>query len=182
MTEHPRIGLVGCGASKLPHAAPARDLYTGHLFRKSAAYAEATCERWYILSAKHGLLHPDQIVEPYDQRLTTRPRTVDGRRIATPWAAAVSGAILNEVGVHGIWTSTFVVLAGSVYADNIATLPLRTESPLAGLGIGQRLAWLNHALARHQAAAGYRHRNGCKPGGRCAWDCPGHDEGTSRHG
>jgi hypothetical protein len=70
------VGLVGCAARKLQGPAPARELYVSQLFRKASAYAEATCDRWYILSAKHGLVHPDTVLEPYDVRLGAGPRTL----------------------------------------------------------------------------------------------------------
>lgn len=112
------------------------------LFTASRRYAEATCDAWFVLSAKHGLLRPDDIIEPYDARLTTSPRVVDGRTIPSAWAGDVSRALLAEVGVTGLWATTFVVLAGAAYAEHIATLSLRCEYPLVGLGIGRRKSWL----------------------------------------
>lgn len=64
-----RTGIVGCASAKLFRPAPARELYTSQLFPKASFYAEATCERWYILSAKHGLVHPDTVLELYDVKL-----------------------------------------------------------------------------------------------------------------
>lgn len=58
------VGLVGCASQKLKRPAPARELYVSPLFKKASAYAEATCDRWYVLSAKHGLVHPDAVLEP----------------------------------------------------------------------------------------------------------------------
>ncbi|MDQ0619218.1 DUF6884 domain-containing protein [Arthrobacter globiformis] len=54
------IGLVACASQKLQRPAPARELYVSQWFKKASAYAELTCDRWYILSAKHGLIYPDQ--------------------------------------------------------------------------------------------------------------------------
>lgn len=68
------VGLVGCASQKLRRAAPARELYVSQLFKKASAYAEKTCDRWYILSAKHGLVHPDEVLEPYDVKLDTHAR------------------------------------------------------------------------------------------------------------
>src|SRR3990172_9853687 len=66
-----RVGLVGCTKSKQTHAAPARDLYTpSALFRGRRDYVERSCGRWFVLSAKYGLVDPDSIIEPYDQTLT----------------------------------------------------------------------------------------------------------------
>jgi hypothetical protein len=30
-------------------------------------YAEATQDNWRILSGKHGLIHPETVIEPYDE-------------------------------------------------------------------------------------------------------------------
>jgi hypothetical protein len=68
------VGLVGCGKTKLPHPAPAGELYTGQLFRAAFAYARKTYDRTYILSAKYGLVHPATVIAPYDLTLTTLPR------------------------------------------------------------------------------------------------------------
>jgi hypothetical protein len=50
-----RLGLVGCVKGKLP-AAAAAELYTSPLFRFRRAYVERTCDSWYVLFAKHGLV------------------------------------------------------------------------------------------------------------------------------
>ncbi|MDQ0864970.1 hypothetical protein QF036_002551 [Arthrobacter globiformis] len=74
-TENYTVDLVGCASQKLRRPAPARELYVSQLFNKAAASAEQTCDRWYVLSAKHGLLHPDAILEPHDMKLGTNHRT-----------------------------------------------------------------------------------------------------------
>jgi len=62
--------IIGCGGAKLDHAAPARDLYTGQAFRLNLAAALALVDgddgRVAILSAKHGIVQLDEIIEPYD--------------------------------------------------------------------------------------------------------------------
>lgn len=60
------ITLVGCGKAKRENAAPARDLYTSSYFAAKRNYVERSGREWYVLSAKHGLLDPDEVVEPYD--------------------------------------------------------------------------------------------------------------------
>ena len=71
------VYLVGCGKSKLDHPAPARHIYTGSLFQKALEYAEMKALREgadiWILSAKHGLLSPGDIIDPYDLALTSLP-------------------------------------------------------------------------------------------------------------
>lgn len=63
------VGLVACSSQKLQHPAPARELYVSALFTKASAYAEQSCDRWYVLSAKHGLVRPETSLELYDMRL-----------------------------------------------------------------------------------------------------------------
>ena len=67
-----RALVVGCGAAKRSEAAPARDLYTGSLFRAAREHAEGSGLPWRILSAEYGLLTPDKVVEPYDRHMRTR--------------------------------------------------------------------------------------------------------------
>ena len=62
----PRVALVGCSATKLKHAAPARELYTSALFRAAYAYAETTCAAVLIVSAFHGVVAPKAVIRPYD--------------------------------------------------------------------------------------------------------------------
>lgn len=39
--------------------------------RSPPAWAIAHCDQWAILSAKHGLIDPDKVIEPYDVTLST---------------------------------------------------------------------------------------------------------------
>lgn len=48
--------VIGCGKAKLDRAAPARELYTGSLFRMARRYAVASKRPWVILSGAHGII------------------------------------------------------------------------------------------------------------------------------
>lgn len=63
--------IIPCGGAKLEEPAPARELYTGSMFRDqlNTALTMTTPDQIRILSAKHGLLELDQIVEPYDVKM-----------------------------------------------------------------------------------------------------------------
>lgn len=64
-----RVTLVQCTASKREGCHPARDLYDeSRYFRRMRAWAEARGNPWFILSAKHGLVEPDEVVCDYDER------------------------------------------------------------------------------------------------------------------
>jgi hypothetical protein len=60
------IALVSCGKRKLQQPSPAKDLYTSTRFRAARKFSESFADDWFILSAKHGLISPDEIVAPYD--------------------------------------------------------------------------------------------------------------------
>ena len=61
-----RVGLIGCVKSKQERPAAAKDLYVSTLFRGRRLYVETSCDRYFIISAKYGLVDPDDIIEPYD--------------------------------------------------------------------------------------------------------------------
>jgi hypothetical protein len=71
--------VVPCSSSKLAHCAPARLLYTGTTFRLAPRVVEReaalTAEPGLptsvlIMSARHGLITPDTVIDPYDQTIT----------------------------------------------------------------------------------------------------------------
>jgi hypothetical protein len=125
------IGLVACGKRKLGHPAPAAELYRGDLFRKASAYCEATYDRWFVLSALHGLVEPGMVLEPYDVTLVGMPA-----RARRGWADRV----LRQIYAAMIPSPMFFLHAGRDYADFLEPV-LPNEWPVRGLGIGRQLAW-----------------------------------------
>ena len=53
------VYLVSCVSGKKRGRLPAQDLYESAWFKKARAYVEARGACWFILSAEHGLLHPE---------------------------------------------------------------------------------------------------------------------------
>ena len=86
----PRIALVGCGSSKIDlddgETVSAGELYDSTYFRLKREFAETCCEKWRILSAKHGLLRPDDEIESYDASLNPRSDSYIGDYEAGKWA------------------------------------------------------------------------------------------------
>jgi hypothetical protein len=128
-----RIALVACCRSKLEYAALAAELYTSTLFRKAAAYAR-TFDAWYILSAKYGLVRPQDVIEPYDVTLLKMPKA---DRLT--WGQKVK----QQMTEAGIADAQFVGLAGARYIEPLVLAGLTLETPMKGMGIGQQLAWLS---------------------------------------
>lgn len=132
-----RLILVGCGKTKLAHRARAKTLYTGNLFQAARAYAEQSGAPWRVLSARYGAVSPNEMIEPYDHRL--KAHGIEPRQ----WANSVAHTIMLH---HGL-DLVVEILAGvdyaaplvSVLADRFPSIVCST--PLAGLQVGQRLAW-----------------------------------------
>jgi hypothetical protein len=74
--------IIPCGAAKLDHAAPAAELYTGSMFADALRTARSMTadENIRILSAKHGLVRLDHVIEPYEMKMSNKD-SVTGFRI-----------------------------------------------------------------------------------------------------
>lgn len=137
---HLPIVMVACCGQKLDRAAPAEDLYTSDLFRKSRAWAERFGVYWFILSAKHGVVAPGQVIKPYDETLNDmdpHELAMWGKRVSYQW---------GESDRWGKGRRPVVVLAGSRYrrwCDGRGW-----HVPMAGLGIGHQKAWLKAQLSQ----------------------------------
>jgi hypothetical protein len=132
-----RALLLGCVATKRANRAPAKDLYCSQLWFGRRRYAESTGRPWFILSALYGLVEPDQLLDPYDLALTDLAAG-DRRR----WGEEVVAELAARLPLDG---AVLEVHAGSAYGKAIEE-PLRRRGarisvPLAGLGLGQQLAW-----------------------------------------
>lgn len=129
--------LISCSKSKRATKAPARELYTGKLFKKAVAWAERHDHPWFIISALHGLVTPDQELQPYDyplNQLRAREREA--------WAQRAIG-VLDKYASSG---SHAVLIMSELYRTHIQTALLEHrityENPLEGMGIGQQMKWL----------------------------------------
>jgi len=84
------VFLIECSGQKLSGESRASELYTSDRFVKARALAEKKSDNWYILSAKHGLVEPNQIVQPYDLDI----RSLKPPQI-TEWAERASLSIMQ---------------------------------------------------------------------------------------
>lgn len=127
------VYLVGCSDTKRVGPCLARELYTGDLFLKARAYVQARQAEWYILSAKYGLLHPDDPVDYYN--LHIRGLSLAQRRA---WAERVRAAMTER----DLMAHPLICFAGKTYRTALELPPgVHVEAPLEGLGIGQQLGW-----------------------------------------
>ena len=141
-----RVGLVGCVKEKAPSRRAARDLYTSKLFEGRRRYVESTCDTWWILSAEHGLVDPDELLDPYDTPLKSARRD-DRRR----WSNRVLAAIDTRVGL--VVGDVIEIHAGAEYRDSGLVLGLGERgisvvNPTEGMGIGTQLRFYKLEAAR----------------------------------
>lgn len=151
------LAIIACSASKLDKAAPARDLYTGALFKASLAVAEDMADRVVILSAKHGVLELDAVVEPYDVSLASMDKT---QKLI--WGDMVARALLKVLGIKDRTNikeceavgSRVLCLAPGSYVKCIGHLygKGKWSMPLEGLGIGHQKQRLAAMLQQKEAA------------------------------
>lgn len=107
-------------------------MYQSTWFKKAKGFVG---ERdYYIISAKYGLLHPVDLIQPYDISLYDL-----GKAQKIRWGSSVASSIQDKIPRH----QTLVFLAGKAYIKYIAGWlgDYKVETPLKGLGIGQQLKW-----------------------------------------
>lgn len=131
-----KIVLLSCVSKKLESPAAARDLYTSALFKKSLSYAiRQDPDAIFILSAEHGLLHPDTIIDPYDKTLNRMP--IADRK---SWA---NNVIRDLAKYCDLEKDLFLILAGRKYCEFLLPHLRNVENPMSVMGIGKRLKFLS---------------------------------------
>jgi hypothetical protein len=131
------IALIACTKSKAGAALPAALLYQSPLFRKSLLYALSNTDRIFILSAKHGVLQMDEVVEPYELSI----KDLDTTQRAN-WISKVTTRLTKLI----VASDTVHLLAGLEYTRPL--LPVfhkigcRIISPLGNKSLGHRISWL----------------------------------------
>jgi uncharacterized protein DUF6884 len=138
--EPATVVLISCSKSKLDKKAAARELYTGQLFKKAVAWAERHGYQWFVISALHGLVTPNQTIAPYDYSLKDRR----GSRERQSWAHRT---IRGQLTTHVSKASHAILIMPELYRRYIQP-ELDRESitytnPLQRLAIGKQMRWLD---------------------------------------
>lgn len=134
------LGLISCTKSKQDYPCKASEMYQpSDLFRKAYAYAVRNYDFVAILSAKYGLLFPDDKIEPYD--LTLNNMKSQQRK---EWAEKVFNQMQNRLKLENY---KVFFHAGKKYREYIIPklrrIGIQCTVPLKNLGIGKQLAWYN---------------------------------------
>ena len=134
-----RVFLLSCAKTKKPFRTRAADLYDSALFRKMLQYAERhSPDAVFILSAKHGLLRPDDVIDPYEQTLASMPVAE-----VKAWA----GRVLDQLRrLTDLERDHFTILASQKYRRYLLPHLRHYRIPMAGLTIGRQLRFLNKEM------------------------------------
>jgi hypothetical protein len=132
-----RIGLVGCVKEKASGPCRAQDLYLSALFEGRRAYVKQRCDQWWILSAEHGLVHPEEILAPYDITLK-HAGSATRRRWSQKVLTAIDDLVLPRPG------DVFEIHAGAEYREFGLVVGLLDRAcdvavPTEGMPIGKQL-------------------------------------------
>jgi hypothetical protein len=113
------------------------------------AYAEhVRYAETFILSAQHGLIRPDVELEPYDLAIGdfSQEERAEWAHHVGLWQWEEATGLDPEA---PFWRGvTVVLLASPFYMPQLPDfVESRVEQPMAGMQVGERLAWLKTQLA-----------------------------------
>ena len=145
MSKKIRICLISCVSQKTNYKNPCKDLYISPLFKKTWAYV-SQIERphgVYILSALHGLIRYDTVIEPYDKTLLDM-----SKEECLDWAEKVKKQLTETFVKDGrtLEDYHFSIFAGSKYYENLLDFFPDKELVFGTLPIGKRLGALTTSL------------------------------------
>ena len=117
-----RVVLVGSSGTVATAPRPAEELFESPGFVAARDRAAASGSRWFVLSARHGLLDPHDVVGPFDDQLGD---SSVGYRIA--WGEWVAAQLAERMWLGGVVVE---VHGGVDFAQ-----PLRHPLALRGAGL-----------------------------------------------
>lgn len=143
----PKIILVASMGRQAGQVSPAKDFFLSPWFRRARAYAESSGQVWFILTATHGLLDPEEEVSPFSASFyamdTTERKT---------WAMEVA-AELRKFLQPG---DTVEILAGPAYwqflLDPLADVGAQVSVLVQGMEIGEQLRFSEVGSTRGDAS------------------------------
>lgn len=137
------IIFISCAKQKRDSPCFAKDMYISTLFKKMYRYAKSlNPDSLYILSAKYGVLSPNDVIEPYDVTLKKL-----GANQKKDWARMVKAQLDAR---HVNYNEEAVFLRGKSYRENISRLFRKSYAPLAKLRIGKQLEFLDKNVRKPQ--------------------------------
>lgn len=136
MSDQP-LYIVACTRQKVWGRLPARELYaTSDWFTKARDHIEARNAPWLIISARYGLVDPEQEIDPYEQPL---------EGLSPKGYRELTRLVDDQIRERGLQGHRCVLFAGTHYRE-LLTPRLKArfgviDTPLEHLGIGEQKRW-----------------------------------------
>jgi len=130
--------LISCTKSKRAFSCPAKEMYgPSELFRKAYDYCTKNYDYVAILSAKYGLLLPDEKIDPYDLTLKSMSASEQMK-----WAEKVLAQLNSKLPMRDV--SKVFFHAGLAYRTHLTRMlegrGIQCIAPLEHLSIGEQIA------------------------------------------
>ena len=138
--------MISCTKSKRNYPCAAKEMYSAsELFRKAYYYCIKNYDYVAILSAKYGLLLPDEKIDPYDLTLKSMS---DSEQMK--WAEGVLTQLNDKLSMKDV--SKVFFHAGLTYRTHLARIlesrGIQCVAPLEHLSFGEQMAWYQTPRSR----------------------------------
>ena len=135
------IIIISCGKRKLEGKAKAKDLYIGSLYHQKLEYVKTLYpnHEFYIISAKHGLIHQDVVIYSYDRVL---PSSAEEFK---EWTDLVN----NQLQVFDSKEEVLFLGGTRYYVPVDEYFTGKKYAPLVGKSLGGGKAYLHKSVIEH---------------------------------
>lgn len=128
--------IIPCGAKKVSKKTTADKMYVGSYFKMNLKFALSVAPRSkiFILSAKHGLISLNTVLEPYNLKMG-EPGSVSAQTIKKQ---------AEELNLD----DKIYALGGSLYVEALRSAGLKVKAITMGLGMGRQMQLLKQNMGR----------------------------------
>ena len=135
------IIIISCGKRKLEGKSKAKDLYIGSLYHQKLEYVKTLYpnHEFYIISAKHGLIHQDVVISSYDRVL---PSSAEEFK---EWIDLVN----NQLQVFDSKEEVLFLGGTRYYVPVDEYFTGKKYAPLVGKSLGGGKAYLHKSVIEH---------------------------------
>ena len=139
------IIFISCTKTKAKEICKAKDMYSpSQWFRLAYRYAKSLKpSAIYILSAKYGLLSPDDEIKPYEKTLVSE-KDAEIRKWSLMVAKQIKAKVANR-------EEAVVFLCGKNYRKYIQNLFPKHTAPVSHYGIGKQMQFFKNNTAKGEA-------------------------------
>ena len=135
------IIIISCGKRKLEGRAKAKDIYIGSLYHQKLEYVRTLypTHEFYIISAKHGLIHQDVVISSYDRVLPSSSEEFK------EW----TDLVINQLQAFDSKEEVLFLGGTRYYVPVDEYFTGKKYAPLVGKSLGGGKAYLHKSVVSH---------------------------------